>query len=232
MGEQTHREGMSELATARSRIYGLLSLVYRREITAEVLYELTRPEFVQDLSELGISIPEEWFAGEEGEVLEALAVEYARLFLGPGPHFSPHESVHRHDEERSGLLWGTCTVEVKQFVEWLGLMYREDYHGLPDHVSVELECLQKLTEREAEAWSTGDEEGAYRCLRIERQFVEEHLAQWVPGFCDRVLEEADLSFYREVARLTKVWISEDREQVGELLEASSRMGFPTEHGQR
>ena len=216
---------MLELANARSRIYGLLSLVYRREITADVLHELRQTEFVQGLSELGISISEEWFSGEEREVLEALAVEYAQLFLGPGPHISPHESVHRRDDERSGAPWGRSTVEVKQFVEWLGLTYREDYHDLPDHIGVELECMQKLAEREAGAWSTGNEEEAYRCLRLERQFTEEHLARWVPTFCDRVVQETGPSFYQEMARLTKVWISEDQGQVGALLEPSSGMCF-------
>jgi len=44
------------------------------------------------------------------------------------------------------------------------LKYRPDYTGIPDHISVELELMQKIAQREAKAWEE-DREGALRCLK-------------------------------------------------------------------
>jgi TorA maturation chaperone TorD len=143
-----------------------------------------------------------------------LAVEYARLFVGPGKHISPHESVHHEREDGDwGRLWGAATVEVKAFIEVTGLGYDDSYKGMPDHISAELELMEKLTENESQAWSGDDEEGARQCVDVERRFIEEHLIHWVPTFCDKVIEAAELSFYRELAALTKRFIELEQEEV-------------------
>ena len=107
------------------------------------------------------------------ELIEDLAVEYARLFLGPDKHISPHESVH-HERDGGdwGALWGKSTVEVKKFIESAGLEYISEYSGMPDHISVELEFMQQATSREAQAWESNDSEGALYCLKMEKKFLE------------------------------------------------------------
>jgi len=141
-------------------------------------------------------------------------VEYARLFLGPGKHISPHESVHHQREGGQwGSLWGADTVEVKKLIESTGLEYQGSFKGMPDHISVEFEFMQQVTRREAEAWEAADSAAADACCRLEKKFIDEHLAQWVPGFCDKVIETAELPFYREMAALTRKFIEfESKEQ--------------------
>jgi TorA maturation chaperone TorD len=48
---------------------------------------------------------------------------------------------------------------------------------------------------------------------MERRFLDEHLSRWVPAFCDKVMAAAELSFYRELAGLTKRFIEFDREEI-------------------
>ena len=205
---------MAEHASQRSTIYGLLARVYRKELTPELLRQIKDPQFMGVLSGLGIQLGDEFFSRQEEDLIEDLAVEYTRLFLGPGKHISPHESVH-HDIQGGdwGKLWGKSTVEVKVFVETLGLKYKEDDHSIPDHISVEFEMMQKVIEKEAEEWEKGGNDEALSFLKIEKRFIDDHLIQWVPIFCNKVITQADHSFYREIAELTKSFIEFEKENI-------------------
>jgi len=204
-------------ALQRSNLYGFLSLVYNRELTAETIREIKKPDLRKALSELNIQFGEDFFNKPEEELLLNLTIEYARLFIGPGRHVSPHESVHREDKESKGLLWGESTVEVKEIIEGTGLEYKADYQGIPDHISIELEFMQCLTKYEHETWEGGNREKAARCLEYEKRFLESHLDKWVFLFCDRVIEETRLPFYREIARITREYISLEKRYLNDLL---------------
>ncbi len=200
----------SNVARSRGNIYGFLKSVYHEEITIERLQRIKAPEFKDVMSELGIKLGYDFYNRAEEELIEDLAVEYTRLFLGPGKHISPHESVyHKRDDGDWGKLWGADTVAAKKFIESGGLEYKSEYTGLPDHISVELEFMQEVTMREAQAWKEKDDDGALYCLKMEKKFIDEHLVKWVPVFCDKVIETAQLSFYKAIARLTKDFISKE-----------------------
>lgn len=204
----------ADTAQASSRVYGLLSTVFRHEPTADFLREFKAPEWKVVLDDLGIALGEEFFRQPADRQREDLAVEYTRLFLGPGEHISPHASVHMAEEcGFGGLLWGEETVRVKRFIEAAGLAYAEDYSGIPDHVSVELEFLEKLAGRESAAWNEGDHDGAQWCVEVERRFLEDHVLKWVPTFCDKVMERAVTPFYAAMAELTKELLAFERERL-------------------
>jgi TorA maturation chaperone TorD len=212
--DNTEKVQRMAVARQRSNIYGLLASVYRQEVTADLLHQVKDPQFLGVLSDLGVQLRSDFLQKPEEELLDDLAVEYAGLFLGPGGHISPHESVHhQRGDGHSGLLWGESTAEVKKFIESTGLSYDSEYTGLPDHISVELEFMQQLTLREEEAWKEEDKDGATNCLKIEKKFLEEHLIRWIPIFCEKVIELAELPFYREMAALTKNFIEFDRKDM-------------------
>jgi TorA maturation chaperone TorD len=211
------KQEMAALARHRSNIYGFLAAVYRQEVTSDLLEKLKDPQFLGVLSDLGIELNNGFFNKPEKELLEDLAVEYAHLFLGPGQHISPHESVqHQRDDGQWGQLWGESTVEIKKFIESSGLKYTDDYKGLPDHISVELEFMQQVTQREEQAWIEEDNATALVCLKNEKKFIEEHLARWVPIFCEKVIKAAELPFYRDMAGLTKKFIEFENEEIKRL----------------
>lgn len=204
----------AEMARQRSNIYGLLAVIFREELTSELIVQIKAPHFMGVLSDIGINLEDEFLNQSEEKLLKDLAVEYTRLFLGPGRHISPHESVHHvRDDGDWGRLWGKSTVEVKKFIESLGLECSAVAKSLPDHISVELELMQKLTQRECQAWTEGDRDGALYCLKLEKKFIEEHLIKWVPLFCDRVTSEAELPFYREIAKITRSFIEFEKENM-------------------
>lgn len=210
-----------ETAQERSNIYGFLSIIYRQEPTSALIQQMRDPVFRKGLASAGIHIEEEILNQPEEKLIEDLAVEYTQLFLGPGKHISPHESVHHErDDGDWGNLWGKSTVEVKKFIETAGLEYKSEYSGLPDHISVELEFMQELTKRELQAWKEKDREGALYCLKIEKKFIDEHLIKWIPPFCDKIISEAELSFYREMSRLAKRFIEFEAKEINTYLSSA------------
>ena len=121
-------------AVDKANVYGLLAAVFRRELSAEFLGELRQPALVAALAETGVALDRDFLEGPADEVLDEHAVAYTALFIGPGKHVPPYASVHL--PEGGGALWGPPTVWAKKFIEETGFEYSEDFHDLPDHVSV------------------------------------------------------------------------------------------------
>jgi len=214
---KTEKLNIKELAGHRSSIYGFLAAIYRQELTSELLKQMKTRRFQEVLSNLGVKLNNGFFQNAKKELLENLAIEYTRLFVGPGKHISPHESVHHKKEGvQSGQLWGELTAQVKGIIESSGLEYESEYTGMPDHISVELEFMQHVVQREAQAWEAADDETALLCLKNEKNFVDEHLLDWIPVFCEKVIETADVPFYREMARLTRNFIEFEKQELKKI----------------
>lgn len=209
--------GRIELATARSQAYGLLASVFRAEPGREFIDELRGPRFAGALAALDVDLGRDFEIAAAETLCEDLGIEFTRLFMGPGEHISPHESIFVELDGEAGGLYGAITVKVKKFIETTGLVYDDAFTGLPDHVSVELEFMSKLGEFEAEKWLNGDDAGARYCLSIQKMFAEEHLLRWIPQFCEQVIARADLPFYREMARITGEFVDFDYESIEKSL---------------
>jgi len=193
----------ADSAQLRSNIYGLLAAVFRQEPSEALIKELRDPRLSGVFSDMGVELGETFSNLPESAAAEALALEFTRLFIGPGHHISAHESIFAEMDGDTSSLWGKKTVEVKNFIETAGLDYEPEFTGIPDHISVELEFMQKLTASEAEKWNQQDRKNAEYCATVQRMFLDQHLLCWLPQFCDAVMEQAELPFYRSMAELTR-----------------------------
>ncbi len=206
---------MDVTAENRNYSYGFLSIVYLQEPSREFIRSLKESNILDVLNKSDLRFDKIINNDASDKHLNNLVLEYTRLFIGPGKHISPYESVYR---DNGDALWSETTVEVKNFIESSGLEYSYNWSGLPDHIGVELEFMQRLTCREKEAWTQEDKETAIRCLEFEKKFIDEHLSQWVPTFCDKVKEETRVAFYGEIADLTKQFIDFDSNLIDKNLE--------------
>ena len=203
----------AESARFRSNIYGLLATVFRQEPSEALITELRDPRLSGVISDLGVDLGEVFYSTPEKELKEALGLEFTRLFIGPDSHISAHESVFAEMDSGMGGLWGARTVEVKKFIETTGLDYKPEFTGVPDHISVELEFMQRLTEWEADKWNQDDRENAEYCQSIQRMFLEQHLLPWAPQFCDVVIAQAEIPFYRAMSELAKNYLEVEQQSI-------------------
>jgi TorA maturation chaperone TorD len=198
---------MAEIATARANVYGMFTAVFQAEPSSSFLTRLKDPEILGVFEALGLSLGDDFHDCPGDRLREDLAIEFTRLFLGPGGHISPHESIHiDRGSAKDADLWGQQTVAVKRFMEGAGLAVDDDFSGMPDHISAELEFMRKLCEFEAAAWIREEEDNAVLCQNVQKRFVEEHLIQWVPSFCDKVMDMARMPFFKEMAKATKGFV--------------------------
>lgn len=191
-------------ATARSRsgLYGLLAAIFRAEPGAALLRQLREPDFAALAAGAGIALEHDLLDRTADELLEYLAVEYTRLFVGPGRHIPPYASAHIGN----GTLRGRSTVWVERFFGDAGFDPGPEDRGLPDHVGAEFEFMRALAAREAQALDLGDEAEAARARMIQKEFLNHHLGAWLPVFCDKVSEEAQSALFRDTAALAKQFV--------------------------
>ena len=195
----------------RNGLYGLLAAVFRSELTGDILGHLLDPGFRRDLAAVGFDV-DGFSSLEPNEAsLDDLSLEFSRLFMGPGNHASPYESVHTGGA--GGSLWGPETSAVKRFIEQSGFAYDAEYHGLPDHIGVELEFMAHLTGVEAEAWRARDRGKAMNCLRFQKEFIDRHLGRWAGPFSEKVAELAELPFYPAMAMLARDFVEAEQQEL-------------------
>ena len=206
---------MADTAMAGSQVYNLLATVFRDVPSVEFLEELKTSGFSSAVKDVQLDLDHAYMQRPIRQLREELCVEFTQLFCGPGKHISPHESVQL--QHNSGSLWGPKTAEVKRFIELAGFDFVASFNGIPDHVSVELEFLSKLTLKEAESWQQRNRKAAGNALEWQLEFIAEHAAKWMAGFCHQVSDQAQTPFYDVFSSLLRLFLAAERAEIPERL---------------
>ncbi len=209
MHVDVHSENLARTAQGRSSLYGFLARIFRKELDAETIKEFRSDGFRNVFSELDIELEEAFLKEPVDKLIDVLAVEYTALFLGPGGHISPHESVQRGD----GSLWGPETSAVKSYIQAAGMRYDKQNHDMPDHISTELEFMGNLVDEETNAWMKGDLEKVRNALEFQKDFLAKHLGLWAGGFFSKVADRTEVPFYREISRLAADFIIAEETEI-------------------
>ena len=204
-------DGAAMISTARGQVYDLLVTVFRRPLDADRLERLRAPEMLAAMEAASVDPGDDFVKGNGETVLDELAIDYTHLFNDPVERIAPYEGIQCGDGKD---LMGPGADAVRRFMAEVGFSVPPESGELPDHISVELEFMQQVTLAEEKAWKEGDTDLARVCLENEKKFIEEHLVDWIPDFCDKVINEAELPFYRMVAELTKKFIVFEKNEVG------------------
>lgn len=136
-----------------------------------------------------------------------LVDEYNRLFFVK-PKAPPYESYHL---DREGQLRGLITSELEGEYRQAGLKISPELNELPDHLSVELEFMAFLCEKECQASRANDKPNTAKFHLQKREFLIRHLAQWFPKFFRCVKEASPGRFYHIVILTTFVFLRQELE---------------------
>ncbi len=211
-------------AAARSNMYKFLSAVFVEPPTQAIVAPLLVEGFVAELEKhFGAAAVEElrcFISSFQGDYA-GLDQEFQDLFMVPlGRYVTPYEAVYRDEREIGdarvhGLLMGPSTLAVKRLYREAGATISEDFQDLPDHVGLELACMEFLCKAEAQAWVREHLAEVHRVRDFERRLLQEHLLQWVPALCRRIHERAAGPFYRGIARLTEAYLAQEAETLAD-----------------
>lgn len=144
------------------------------------VFSYPSPEIWQRMSESGLVDPD--------LSREALEAEYLAAFE-VGRESKPvalFEGINRPDRGRDGIL-----QDLLRFYEFFDVRLNENNRDYPDHLVTELEFLAWLCRKEFAAEGQGGDAASFR--RAERDFLDRHLAAWLPEF-QRKLEATDTAY--------------------------------------
>jgi TorA maturation chaperone TorD len=147
-----------------------------------------------------------------GEIdVEQLKIEFSKLFVGPFKLLAPpYGSVYLEPGRR---VMGDSTIDARNWYREAGLDFSDNLKEAPDHITIELEFVYYLIYKELEAIANSDGEAALATLNKRKGFLVNHLGAWVSGFADKVEENAETDFYKDLARLTNAFVQKDKAEI-------------------
>ncbi len=149
------------------------------------------------------------------EIKEELNVDFARIFLGPGPSPAfPYESVYR---SRSGLLMQGPFDEVRDSYRMAGINKNPELKEPEDHIAVELAFMAQLCNQSEMAVKNHEGKEALIQFEHQKEFLQNHLLSWAPSFCADIRRTAQTEFYQSLAVLLEAWILSEKEEIDNLI---------------
>jgi len=207
-------ENYQEFEEWRAVFYKLawLGLSYPGESLAEAVYS---GKFFQGMKKTAAILRFEQIADDNlddlashelsEKTLQELETEYVSLFISDlgGALVPPYGSVYLDNE-----VMGPSTRRVAEKYRKAGFKKDSGHDDLPDHISVELEYLFKLTQKENR-----------KKYHLHLEFFDELLAPWVEEFTGSVRREADSGFYSTLAGWLNAGLKRDRQFLKEMVKA-------------
>lgn len=144
------------------------------------VFSYPSPEIWQRMSESGLVDPDLSRETLEAEYLAAFEVGRG------GKPVALFEGINRPDNGRDGIL-----QDLLRFYEFFDVRLNENDRDYPDHLVTELEFLAWLCQQEHAAEGKGDDASPFRLAA--RDFLDRHLAAWLPEF-QRRLEQTDTAY--------------------------------------
>lgn len=207
----------SAIMTYRAGMYTLLHSLYKKEVDEKLLTSLKSAGFPENTGsedlDKGYAQIKAYLKGASANVIEDLAVDFARVFLAAGINHGeaafPYESVYTSKKK---LVMQEAYVDVKRIYEQKGLVVTDapaDYKE--DHISCEFEFMAYL------AAETRKSSLALKLIKEQKEFLENHLLNWTPAFCDDMLKFADTEFYKGLANVTKGYLALEKEYLDDAI---------------
>jgi len=139
----------------------------------------------------------------DGAVIDALAADYADIYLTYGLRAAPNESVWLDEDN---LAMQAPMFEVRELYRRHGLQAPDWRRRADDHLVHELQFLAHLVDP-----ATG------AALDEAAAFLDEHLLLWAPDFSARVAQRCATPFYAGLAAVTAAYLDELRELLERIL---------------
>ena len=199
---------LSRSARYRSALYAVLARSFGAEPTDAVVAMLREPDTRALLANMGVDVPE-----VSDELLEALVSEYTRLFLGPGEHIPPYESVFtggaKSFSHGFGEMHSESYFKVRAAYSTAGASNTAAFTDLEDHLGAELDFMRLLSFRESQAWKKRLAAEAAGLREQQLDFLSKHPGKWIGKFAKLTIEATQIPFYGQMAALARDFLKSE-----------------------
>ena len=201
--------GNNRITANREDVYRLLAACYYSP-TPGLLEEgccAALATLLEDLAPAAAQYAASAAEAARNSTIEALAIEHARLFIGPFQLVAPPYGSIYLDEAKT--VMGDSTAQVAAFYYACGLHLTDDFHELPDHFAVELEFMSYLAFKQREAEVSDNKVEVMRLLTLQGEFLDRFLMPWLIPFTSAIIIDDEAPFYKAVAHCTAAFIDAD-----------------------
>lgn len=211
-----------QVLAARSIAYAALSALFREEPTEATLANLSRREvldafrFICDGSDASQEFAAELErAARDIEGMGALRDQFTRLFIGPAKPKAPYwESVYLDPRE---ILFTASTADVRRTYHAEGFELATGVHEAEDSLYLQLEFLAHTGQKALRLAQTQDGAELARLLQRQIAFIDTHMTNWVPAFCERVVSaKPSGQFWPTATLFVQHLLERDRQLLAEV----------------
>ncbi|MFA6807926.1 MAG: molecular chaperone TorD family protein [Eubacteriales bacterium] len=138
-----------------------------------------------------------------------LAVDRTMLCRGINSEYGPpppYEAVYMESENQQ-----TQILKVIDKYNKMQISVSSEVRERPDYIGLEFAFMAFLCEKELEVYE-GKQEEYEEIIRLETEFLTEHLFKWIPKYCDEMIKWAKTDFFKGIGYLIKGYISEEKER--------------------
>ena len=214
-------EGGLQIAASRQKVYSFIADIFLREPSSARWAEQRQAlaEFLKETGEtltFGDLVPEDY-----SKAVEKVQQEFYDCFFVPmsGHYVPPFESAllnYKSGERKPfGLLnsqeanhVAECYAKVGFYPWELNVFGPLKEIRLPDHIGFELSFMAILCASEILAWENEQMENVQKWQMVQKQFLKEHLIQWLPQF-SQAMQEIAQGYYAEAAKVAEQWVRSD-----------------------
>ncbi len=201
-----------ENAMARSRIYALLATGFRYP-DVDCFGQLADGSYAEAIAgaldvcatdlaaDFRASLAPGLQAAGSREELESAYLSAFETNM-PEPSLSLYEGSHHLQGNKPGLL-----LELKGFYRLFGLTMADSENDLEDALTAELEFMQFLTAKQTQAEEGALDKSPY--LQAQRDFLQRHLAAWLPALEAEAEGKLKHPFYRALTVLANNFVAFD-----------------------
>lgn len=132
---------------------------------------------------------------DKARLSEDLGVDRTRLYRGVAKGYGPPPPYEMVWSSKSANDTSVLQIVAKRYYEQ-GLAQSPEAKERLDYIAIELDFVRELALREAAAWQSGDTEDAVKYLTAQKEFMSQHIGDWVPAFIAKALEYAETDFYK------------------------------------
>lgn len=208
-------ETLDQIIDTRANVYGFLARLLRSKVDPAFLIAMRSVDFASKVEDPevneGYQLINRYLAQCNERSVVELSRDYDHLFSG---------ALSRNDkqiclyEAMQVAVDEDDAIDMREDIE--ALMHEEGFAlgagwaGTCDHASIELEIMQVLSRRAAEAARANDIDEVNRLMVRQLDFFTTHIANWLPALAHRMTGRAGTDFYKGVGCLMHGSLELDR----------------------
>ena len=214
---------MHDLCREYADAFGLMAHLCNKEVDQPLLDKLMETLYPLSSGNENVTRASRLIAGWLSKTwegaLDELRADYTATFIGHGSdgHSAayPYESTYTSSKR---LLMQGARTEVLAIYRSQGLDKQDTWRNSEDHISAELEFMQRMFVRAANAFKMGDTEHAEYFLTVLRRFLIAHPLSWVPMTAVDMRAFAKTDFYRGLSFMLVGYLQLAKQMLDEVLD--------------